>query len=405
MKYTIIKSAVVASLFALPVTNAEAVCLDYWLKGPAACQEENPKDKNRILIKGGKNININVEKDQARMKYEEDLNGKIDVFLAGYGKPPREFAAFHLDPTLENAVRWVKKFNTEHERTMKIAVSWKQADQLYRQYKATGEILLPADSGVTPEQIKYLKQAFEGDATDLPKVKGFGVDLPGNWDEDRLSRNYDELDYKKKDPAQLVKEMASPMPVPYGTPDLMKQVTDRAIASNSPQGVKVKKLEAEEDEKFGKGFEEEKEESRSLFDRLTGSSSKKEVKKAVKKETKKQVKKGDRETLEISYYFSDKCPFCKQFKPNLQSAIAAYGKENIKLTCVDMTPGEKSPKHVPAGLKCKWRPILTGEMQQFGIEVTPSMIVKRGNSDALELLENYHETPVLVDYFINGPKN
>tara|TARA_Y100001960_G_scaffold332842_1_gene435117 strand:+ start:449 stop:1606 length:1158 start_codon:yes stop_codon:yes gene_type:complete len=380
-----VKGLVAVSLFALPTGKAEAICLDYWLKGPAACQEQED-EKNRILISGDDFAGA-VVKDQARLDYEKDLNVKIDKFLAGYGKPPREFAAFHLDPTLENAVRWVKKFNEEHERTMKIAVAWKQADQLFRQYKATGEILLPAESGVTPAQIKYLKEAFEGDATDLPKVKGFGVDLPGDWDEDRLARNYAKLDYKEKTQKMLNSERANPKPVSlYNLPDLEKQIERTSIMS--PE---LKESFDAAQSIVAKAEKERQEQIKPL--------KAKEYSKPAKKETPKT-----KEKLEISYYFSAKCPYCTQFKPELKDAIAKYGKENVSLTCVDMTPGERKPSNVKGKLDCKWRPVLTGELKQFGISKTPSLIVKRGASNQLELLENYHESKTLVDYFTNGPK-
>lgn len=375
-----VKGLVAVSLFALPTANANAICLDYWLKGPSACKED-PEEKNRIYIKGGKNVNINIEKDDARIAYEEGLNKEIDKFLAGYGKPPREFVAFHLDPTMENAVRWVKKFNTEHERTMKIAVAWKQADRLFREYKATGEIILPADSGVTESQIKYLKKAFEEDATELPEVKGFGVNLPGDWDEDRMSRNYAKLDYKDEDYAKKTKELLAA----GEKPDYELTPFDRRVK------VKEERKEAEEakekatEEANKKALEEADKPSRDLLKSLTNSDS------------------ANSEKLEISYYFSKKCPFCDKYHSQLSAAVEAYGRENIELTCVDMTPGAKSAANIKGKINCKWRPLQTGEMAQFGVKRTPSILVKRGGSKALELLENYYDSDVLLKYFKNGP--
>tara|TARA_Y100000590_G_scaffold152035_1_gene174603 strand:+ start:37 stop:1155 length:1119 start_codon:yes stop_codon:yes gene_type:complete len=349
------------------VEKANAICLDYWLKGPSACKED-PEEKNRILIKGG-NVNLNVEKDEARIQYEQDLNVKIDKFLAGYGKPPREFVAFHLDPTLENAVRWVKKFNEEHERTMKIAVAWKQADRLFRQYKATGEILLPADSGVSPSQLKYLKEAFEEEASDLPKVKGFGVDLPGNWDEDRLSRDYAKLDYKDADLAQAASKLAN-----------KGEKADYAL-TNLERRIKVNEAKKQELEAMVEG----------------------KAKEEAKKATKKEEKSNKKEKLEISYYFSATCPYCTKFKPELKDAIEKYGKDNVQLTCVDMTPnGKRSPSNVKGKIDCKWRQLIPGETSRYGVSKTPTLLVKRGSSNGLELLENFHTSKALLDYFENG---
>ena len=156
--------------------NAQAVCLDYWLKGPSGCKEVK-NNKKKIIING--NIKVgDVEKDAERIQYEADLNKKIDKFLASYGKPPREFVAFHLDPTLENAVKWVKKFNEDVERTTKIAVAWKQADEIFTKYKKTGQLMLPQESGVTEKQLKYLREVLDDEnVSKLPDVKGFGVDI------------------------------------------------------------------------------------------------------------------------------------------------------------------------------------------------------------------------------------
>jgi len=356
MNKLVLKLLLISSVVLSNVESANAICLDYWLKGPSACKED-PKEKNRILIKGGKNVNINVAKDQARTAYEEDLNIQIDKFLANYGKPPREFVAFHLDPSMENAVRWVRKFNEQHERTMKVAVAWKQADKLFKQYKATGEILLPADSGVSEAQIKYLKKAFEEDISDLPEVKGFGVDLPGDWDEDRLSRDYNKLDYKEEDLASAASKLSN-----------------TGSASAFSLGATEQKIAKQAQQAKANGYAEKKE-------------------KAAKPEK-----------LEISYYFSAKCPFCQKFEPELNDAIAEYGKENVSLTCVDMTPGDRNPANIKGKVDCKWRPLLAGEMKQFGVKKTPTLLVKRGKSKGLELLENYHSSKVLTNYFKNGAK-
>lgn len=341
MNKTFLKLLTATALFVGASSNANAICLDYWIKGPAACKDQ--AEEKKLVIKGG-NVNLNIEKDEARIAYEKELNIQIDKFLADYGKPPREFVAFHIDPSLENAIRWVKKFNEQRERSRKIAVSWRQADKLFQEYSNTGQLSLPPESGVTASQVEYLLKALEENPSELREVKGYGVDIKGEWDKTVLDKKYSKLNYKDEAYAKAV---------------------DKLTQTGSSSAYSLEKLENK-------------------------------YKKADKEKSAKI------EPLEISYYFSAKCPFCQKFKPELKDAIAKFGKKNIKLTCVDMTPGEKKPDNLTGGLDCKWRPLLAGEAKQFGIKRTPSLLVKRGGASGLELLENYHDTKTLVKYFKYG---
>jgi len=332
--------------------NAQAVCLDYWLKGPSGCKEVK-NNKKKIIING--NIKVgDVEKDAERIQYEADLNKKIDKFLASYGKPPREFVAFHLDPTLENAVKWVKKFNEDVERTTKIAVAWKQADEIFTKYKKTGQLMLPQESGVTEKQLKYLREVLDDEnVSKLPDVKGFGVDIEGDWDESRLGQDYSELTFKEKKLGGAVSRLSNMgSKSSFSLDSLKKQIKDKKDLKES------------------------------------------------KKQNKKDLAK--KFPIEINYYFSKKCPFCVKYAKSIKEVTNKFGAKNLKVTCVDVTPGEKVPSN-KGDLKCKWRPALDGEIRQFGIKKTPALIVKRPNSKSLELLENYHDAETLEKYFINGP--
>lgn len=355
MKFNALKIFTV-SIFALGASSeAQAICLDYWIKGPAACKDQEDQ-KQKILIQGGKNIDINFEKDEARIAYEKDLDIKVDKFIEAYGKPPREFVAFHLDPTLENAIRWVKKFETEYDRTRKIAVAWRQADNLFKEYKKTGSLSLPPESGVSEAQVKYLLTALEENPTDLKEVKGFGNKIDdSDWADNILDTNYAKLDYKDDSYTRAVNKIAK-------------------TGNNSDYSLKALERKSKEPryEKPSKPT--------------------KKVKETVNTTNK----------LEISYYFSAKCPFCEQFKPQLKSAIEDFGKDKVSLTCVDMTPGDKKPENIKGKLDCKWRPLLAGEASQFGVKSTPSLLVKRSGSSDLELIENYYDADVLLNYFKNG---
>lgn len=318
--------------------EANAICLDYWIKGPSACKPE--EQKKTVIIQGGKNLNLNIEKTPERIAYEENLNVQIDKFIEGYGKPPREFVAFHLDPSLENAVRWVKKFEEDYDRTRKIAVAWKQANALFEEYKETGTLKLTPESGVTEKDIQYVLKALEENPSELKPVKSFSKDLEGDWESKVLSTDYSKLDYKNEPLQQAVGNFT--------------QMQNKA-------NVQVK---------------------------------------TEKEESKKPVK--GTENLEISYYFSAKCAYCVKFKPQLQKAIKDYGEDKVKLTCVDMTPGDKKPANIGEDLNCKWRPLLAGEAQQYGVKSTPSLLVRRSGTDTLDLIENYYSSDVLYKYFKKG---
>lgn len=316
--------------------EANAICLDYWIKGPSACKPE--EQQKTVVIKGGTNIDLNIEKDPERIAYEENLNIQIDKFIEGYGKPPREFVAFHLDPSLENAVRWVKKFEEDYDRTRKIAIAWKQANKLFEEYKETGTLKLTPESGVTERDIQYVLKALEERPTDLKPVKSFSKELEGEWETKVLNTDYSKLEYKNE---------------PY----------------------------------------------KETLNNFTQTKAKAETKRP-QQENKKPVTGSEK--LEISYYFSAKCPYCVKFKPELEKAIKDYGKDNVKLTCVDMTPGQKNPANVGKGLDCKWRPLLAGEAEQYGVKSTPSLLVKRAGSPTLDLIENYYTSDVLYKYFKKG---
>lgn len=355
-KLLITAFVVILGLGGVSSANAQGVCLDYWIKGPSACKNQQKQThKIKIDIDNVQGDLSKVKKDEARIQYENALNKRIDKFLANYGKPPREFVAFHLDPSLENAIRWVKKFREEVNRTSKIAVAWKQAEAIFEEYRDTGTVTLPAESGVSESDLKYLMQAFEEDATDLPKVKGFGVNLDGDWDERSLSRDFATLRYKDEN------------------------------------GNRVTSLETMQ--KYAKN---------ALPESYKDSVSYQQAVNVIKQSKKENKVAKQMEPIEVNYYFSAKCAFCVKFSKALDRAVKRVGKNKVKLTCVDMTPGDKKQSNI-SGVDCKWRPLLDGETKKLGVKRTPTIIVKRPGSKTLELLENYHETEELVKYFREGP--
>ncbi len=53
----------------------------------------------------------------------------VQQFLDNHGKPPREFAEFYVNPTPENAQRWVAAFRAQQQKADALAAAWGQAEQ------------------------------------------------------------------------------------------------------------------------------------------------------------------------------------------------------------------------------------------------------------------------------------
>jgi thiol-disulfide isomerase/thioredoxin len=54
---------------------------------------------------------------------------KVDEFLDNYGKPPREFVEFYLDPSPDNAKKWATKYQGMVEKARTIANVWNGAEK------------------------------------------------------------------------------------------------------------------------------------------------------------------------------------------------------------------------------------------------------------------------------------
>jgi hypothetical protein len=88
----------------------------------------------------------------------------IDDFEAQYGKPPREFVAFYLNPTPENAMKWAHTYQVMLDRNTQLAIAWSQAEKLYQSQIAQG---VPASRFTS---------------SSLPPVPDLGVPIPGFTD-------------------------------------------------------------------------------------------------------------------------------------------------------------------------------------------------------------------------------
>jgi len=110
-------------------------CIDYYAVGQTTC---TPRASTPVQAPaprpgvGGANARPTVQ-----------VSGSaVDKYLENYGKPPREFVEFYLNPTQDNALAWVKTYQSMLQRGETLAQAWNQAEQLYQQ----GSVASPADA-------------------------------------------------------------------------------------------------------------------------------------------------------------------------------------------------------------------------------------------------------------------
>lgn len=111
--------------------------------------------------------------------------------------------------------------------------------------------------------------------------------------------------------------------------------------------------------------------------------------------------------LEVSYYFSAVCPYCKKFEPGFSEVVRELGS-NIRLTCVDVTPAMGESKPSPENvhdLPCVWREAKDGELAQVGVKQTPSLVVDKGVNQPLELIAGYVDPAQVEAYLVNVMKS
>lgn len=164
--------ALLGLLAFVPLHGAQASCLSYWQVGMSGCdgkKKEEPAGVD-VVAKVPENPSQTQPQEQKKQdtqqkaEQEPTLDERIDEFLENHGKPPREFVAFNLEPTLENAVKWIHKYNETITRSRQLAAMWTQAQQLYDDAMKTGKPL----------------PGMEGMQDDLPPVQDLGVPLPAS---------------------------------------------------------------------------------------------------------------------------------------------------------------------------------------------------------------------------------
>lgn len=98
----------------------ENPCIDYYTVGESSCKPKasTPVAKPQVA--------------QPAQTAPQQQPSEVDKYLADYGKPPREFVEFYLNPTPENANKWVSAYQQLLQKGENISKAWGQADELYR---------------------------------------------------------------------------------------------------------------------------------------------------------------------------------------------------------------------------------------------------------------------------------
>lgn len=352
-----IKKIVITALFAasLPILSQAQgdVCLDYWSVGMSGCagakKKEEPKDDYKELLKMMMKAQAGEEKEEVAPEVEivaptpkkKNLEVRVQEFLDNYEKPPKEFVAFNLEPTMENALKWVQKYNEMIDRNKKLTKAWGQAQQVYNQHKRSGKL----------DELPQLDEP-------AMEVPDYGVAAPkaDMAEIDRIS----EMLRQAGDPL-MGKAEPSALPMQNNNPLAGSQVT-----ANSG-GVS---LEIGQQRQHGN---------------IAGS----------------VERIGGAEPIRISYYFSAECPYCQKFEPNFQKLIREMGDE-LDVTCVDMTPSGQQIENIHGKVDCSWRPLMPGEMKSYGVKSTPTLLVSRGNGKPIERISGYVGYDRLKEYLTSG---
>ncbi|MEC9292006.1 MAG: hypothetical protein VX730_06345 [Pseudomonadota bacterium] len=299
MAYKLILSAILG--IALHGSLFAQTCISYTAEGISGCMDNDAYAEEEEVVEATPLPQVPQQQQQVMqpaltqpMKTEMDL--KVEEFYNTYDKPPREFAEWTVNPTVENALRWARKYDEMMTRNQKMAEAWQAAQKIYKQTKDQG--------GELPELSKPLPP--------IPEYPGL-MPPPGS-----------------KPPS-----MAQKKENPYNrTSDAISFARENVSASGSLTPI----------------------------DAYGGKSN----------------TAAPQGPIEVSYYFSNVCPFCKKFEPELRLAMDRISSSDVKLTCVDTSPKEQKRENIAGIIDCDWRPLLPGELEAFGVRSTPTLLISTG---------------------------
>ena len=133
-----------ASLFLSCLTTNMAVakdkpCLNYYTVGESNCR---PSASTPVA---------GASERSAPMPTRQNEQTAVDKYLSEYGKPPREFVEFYLNPTPENATKWVAAYQQILQKGQDMSKAWSEADQLYKAGLQSPEPVSQAPASFAPE--------------------------------------------------------------------------------------------------------------------------------------------------------------------------------------------------------------------------------------------------------------
>lgn len=356
---------------AMTPNSHKGKCISYWNSGALDCEEKEEKQElpPQVIIQQPVTPTVVVPKPEPKKelsekeKLEIQVEQEVDEFLDNHGKPPREFARFMINPTLENALIWAQKYDDMLKRTKETTEAWMKAQYILKEKEAGNlnvEIPeLPNQRRAVPDygvewssEDKKFHQASE----QFVEQSVLGGITAAPSDDGRISG---------------FREQPQPQPT--------QQAFSANTISNPEQNMAemfavLEQLQKQEDAKNNVGK------------MLVSGAKPKPVASGNVKELLPNSAMVEDGKIHVNYYFSADCPYCKKFEPGLQNIIEDLG-DKIQVTCVDMTPGKKVDINIYGKVDCDWRPLMPDEMSTFSIKSTPTILVNFPGKRAVERLE------------------
>lgn len=152
-------------------------CIDYTSIGMSSCKEhvEEAAISSTTVVTPP----AVVEFQKPSKDVSKTLDERIDDFLENHGKPPREFVAFSLEPTLENALIWAQKNKEIIARNKQLADAWNQAQLILDARQKVGAEVppLPEELMPVPDFKPVAQSEIEALAPYLSKQSGDSANL------------------------------------------------------------------------------------------------------------------------------------------------------------------------------------------------------------------------------------
>jgi thiol-disulfide isomerase/thioredoxin len=113
-------------------------CLNYYTVGESDCRPSASTPVARPPERSANPVNAPLAPSE------------VDKYLADYGKPPREFVEFYLNPTPENATKWVVAYQQILQKGNDMSRAWNEADQLYKAQQSPVAPVQQAPQSIAP---------------------------------------------------------------------------------------------------------------------------------------------------------------------------------------------------------------------------------------------------------------